>query len=79
MNGNVGHGYGRSGAMPVLFTRKDRDHVTRPYLLDRPTPALHETAASRHDQSLAERMGVSGRARAGLEGDISAAGARRLV
>ena len=79
LNGDVGHGRGRRGAVPMLLTRRDPDHVTRPNLLDRAAPALHPAAASRHDQSLAQRVGVPGRPGAGLERDAGAEPPRRIV
>src|SRR6516225_3773455 len=39
-NGDVRHGCGWRGAMPMLLTRRDPDHVPRPNLLDRTAPAL---------------------------------------
>jgi hypothetical protein len=32
LNGDVGHGRGGRGAMPVLLARRDPDHVARPDL-----------------------------------------------
>ena len=72
------HGRGRRGAVPVLLARLEPDHVARPDLLDRPALALDPAAARRHDQRLAERVGVPGRARARLEGDQGAGDARRI-
>src|SRR5271165_6452287 len=62
-NGDVRHGRGCRVAVPMLFTRREPDHVTRPNLLDRASPALCQTAASRHDQGL----GVPCSAGAGLK------------
>jgi hypothetical protein len=72
LNGDVRHGRGRRGTVPMLFTRRELDHVTRPDLLDRPARALSETAAGRHDQSLAQRMRMPGRPRARLKRDTGA-------
>ena len=63
--------------MPLA--RREPDHVARPDLLDRATPALGEPGAGRHDQGLTQRVGVPRRARAGLEGDGGGAGARRIL
>jgi hypothetical protein len=52
--------------MPVLLAKGEPHHVTRTALLDRATPALCEAAASRHNQSLAQRVGVPRRPRARL-------------
>ena len=48
-NGYVRHRCGRCRAVPVLFTRREPDDVTRPNLFDRPALALREAAAGRHD------------------------------
>src|SRR5271166_1877254 len=54
---------------PMLLTRREPDHVTGPDLLDGATPALCEAAASRHDQGLAQWVGVPCCPSAGLERD----------
>src|SRR5208282_4164894 len=69
LNGDVRHGGGRRGTVPVFFTRREPDYVTRPDLLDRATPALGEAAAGSHDQGLAQRVGVPGGSSARLERD----------
>src|SRR6184192_2556148 len=69
LNGDVRHGGGCRGAVPMLLTRRDPDHVTGPNLLDRPAPALRAARAGRHDQGLAQGVGVPGRPGAGLERD----------
>src|ERR1019366_7203231 len=51
----------------MLLTRRKPDHVAGPDLLDGATPAPGETAASRHDQGLAQRVGVPSRPSTGLE------------
>ena len=51
-NGDVRHGRGWRGAMPMLLVRHKPDYVTRPNLLDWSTPSLGPAAASRHDQDL---------------------------
>src|SRR2546430_12599133 len=58
LNGEVRHGGGWRGAVPMLLTGRDPDHVTGPDLLDRPSPALRAAAAGGHDQGLAQRGGV---------------------
>lgn len=78
LNGDMGHGSGRRGAMPMLLTRWDSDYVTRTNLLDRAAPALYQAAASRHDQSLAQRMGVPCRPGAWLERDTGSERACRI-
>src|SRR6266487_2781058 len=58
LNGNVRHGGGCRGAVPVLLARREPDHVARPDFLDRAAPALRQAAAGGHDQGLAQRVGV---------------------
>src|SRR6266508_2730901 len=69
LNGDMGHGRGGRGAVPVLFAGLEPDHVTRPDLLDRTTLALHPAAAERNDEDLAERVRVPCGARGGLKRD----------
>src|SRR5256885_4692424 len=56
LNGNVGHGCVWCGAVPMLFTRREPDHVTGPDLFDRSTCALRPAATRNHDQRLPKRM-----------------------
>src|SRR5207247_6664455 len=72
LNGDVRHGRGARGAVPMLLTRRQPDHITRPNLLDRAAPALCQAAASRYDQGLAQRVGVPRCPSAGLERDTGA-------
>jgi hypothetical protein len=74
LNGDVRHYGGRSRSMPVFLTRRNPDHISWPYFLDRTTPALDLASASRHDQDLTERTGMPCRAGTGLKRD---GGARR--
>src|SRR6266566_3705926 len=69
LNGDVRHGRGCRGAVPMFLPRREPDHVTRPHFLDRPPPALDPAAACRHDQGLAQRVAVPCGASAGLERD----------
>src|SRR6266478_7357075 len=71
LNSDVCHGSGLRGAMPVLLTGREPDHVSGPDLLDRSTFALSPAAARRDDQSLAERMSVPCSSRARLERNAS--------
>src|SRR3954470_10542186 len=48
--------------MPVLFTRSEPHHITRPNLLDRAAEPLHTAGARDDDQSLSKRMRVPVRA-----------------
>src|SRR5436189_1664081 len=73
LDGDVGHGGGRRGAMPMLLACRARDNITRSNDLDRPAPALHKTAAGRHDERLTQRMRVPIAPRAGLERYVGAA------
>src|ERR1700690_3637712 len=50
LDGNVRHGRGRCGAVPMLFARREPDDVARPDFRDRFSPALRPTAASGHDK-----------------------------
>ena len=45
LNGNMGHGSRSRGAVPMLFTRRKPDYVTRPDFLDRTFPALGQATA----------------------------------
>src|SRR5690606_24061935 len=47
------------------------DHVTGMNLLHCAVPALNQPTAKGHDQCLAQRVGVPGRACTGFEGDMS--------
>src|SRR2546423_10546062 len=67
LNGEVRHGGGCPGAVPMLLTGRDPDHVTGPNLLDRPAPAPRAAPPSRPHQGLAPRGGVPCRPRARLE------------
>jgi hypothetical protein len=79
LNGDLRHGSGCCGAVAVLLTRLEPDHVTRPNFLDRAAPALHQPAAGRHDQGLAQRVGVPRCPSAGLEPDTGAERAGRGI
>src|SRR5437764_2265037 len=73
LDGDVRHGRGCRGTVPMLLTRRKPDHVTRPNFLNRAPPALYQPTASRHDQGLTQRVGVPCRAGAWLERDTGAA------
>src|SRR2546422_2853317 len=59
LNGDMRHGRGCRGAVPMFLTRREPDHVTWSNVLDWTTPALYPTAASRHDQGLAKPSGCA--------------------
>ena len=63
----VAHGGLRTGAMPMLFIRRDPHRVAGPDFLNRTARQLHAADAGYNMQRLAERVGVPSRARAGLE------------
>ncbi len=52
-DGDVGHGRGGCGAVPMFFARREPDDVTRANFLDRSSPTLHPAAAAGHDERLA--------------------------
>ena len=58
LNSNMCQSRGRRGAMPMLLTRLNPNHVAWPNLLDGATPALYQTGTGYHDQSLAQWMSV---------------------
>src|SRR2546430_17462027 len=58
LNGDVRHGRGCRGAVPMFLTRREPDHVPWPNFLDWTTPALYPAAARRHEQGLAQRVAV---------------------
>src|SRR5712691_5253395 len=77
--GDVRHGRGRRGAVPMLLTRRDPHDITLPDLLDRPAPLLDPTGAGRHDQDLTARMGVPCSAGAGVERNQTPRPLQRIV
>ena len=77
VNRDMRHGRRWCGAMPMFFARRYPDHVSGTDLFDRAVPALYPAAAGRHDQGLAQRVGVPGRPGARLERDTGTVGARR--
>lgn len=60
LDGDVGHGGGRTSTMPMLFAGWEPDDVARANLFDGTAPALGPTAARGDDQGLAQRVGVPG-------------------
>src|SRR5438874_11888029 len=72
VNRNVGHCRRGRRTVPVLFTRRDPDHVAGPDLFDRPTPALRAAHAGDDDECLTEWMRLPGGAGARLECDARA-------
>src|SRR3989440_12548659 len=78
LNGDMRHGRGWRGTVPMFLTWLEPDHVPWPNDLDRTTPALYPAAAIRHDQGLAQRVAVPGCPSAGLERDTGADRACRI-
>src|SRR5439155_14464178 len=58
LDGDMRHGCGGRGAVPMLLARRARDYVARSNYPDRATPALDQPAAGRCDQGLTQRMRV---------------------
>src|SRR5438105_1755481 len=77
LNGDMCHGRGRRGAMPMLLASFEPDDISRADLLDLAAVALYPTAAEGDNQRLPQRVGVPRRARSRLECDRVASGARR--
>ena len=78
LNGDMGHGRSRRGAMPMLFIRRAPDHIARSYFVFWVAVALDPPTPRRYDQRLPERMSVPCRPGAGLERDTRATSARRI-
>jgi len=55
--------------MPMFLPRREPDHIPWSNVLDRTTQALDPAEALRHDQRLAQRMGVPCSPRAGFTRD----------
>src|SRR5690242_13079101 len=68
LDGDVGHPCTRRCSVPVLFTGREPDDITRANLLNRSAFALHPAKTRGHDESLSERMSVPCGPRARLEG-----------
>jgi len=78
LNGDVRHRRGRRGTVPVLLAGRYPDYVAWTDFLNWSALALNASAAGGDDKRLAQRMGVPGRARTRLEGDVRADDARRI-
>src|ERR1700752_2552092 len=77
LDGDVRHGRGRRGTVPMFLARREPDDVPRPDFFNLPAPALCASAAGSHDQGLAERMRVPRGSRAGFERDTGTGHASR--
>ena len=58
LDGDVRHGRGWRGAVPMLFARRKPDNIAGTNLLDRAALALGAAATGDDNQSLTERMGM---------------------
>lgn len=75
LNGDVGHGCGGGGAMPVFLARGKPDYVAGADFLDGSALALGPAAAGGDYEGLAEGMCVPGCSSTGLEGHAGGGGA----
>src|SRR5260221_13591275 len=57
LNGNMRHGRGRRGTMPMLLAWREPDHIAGMDLLNGTAPAFDPPATARDTQGLAERLG----------------------
>src|SRR5580704_10764468 len=71
-NGDVGHGRGRCGAVPMLFAGRKPDHIAWPNFFPLAAPSLRPPAPRCDDQSLTEWMRMPCGAGARLERDVAA-------
>jgi len=69
LNGEMGHGGCWGRTMPVFFARSKPNDIAGPDFFNGSAFALRPAATGGDYKRLAERMGVPGRASAGLEGD----------
>src|SRR5438046_5570168 len=69
LDGDVRHGRGWRGTMPMLLAGREPDHVTGVDFLNRSAFALGPAAARGDDESLTERMRMPCGPRARLEGN----------
>src|SRR5689334_2162768 len=68
LNGDVSHARTRGGSVPVLFTGRKPDDITRANLLNRYAFALGPAAARRNDERLSKRMSMPCGPRTRFEG-----------
>src|SRR5665647_1870815 len=55
LDGDVGHGGGGGGAVPMFFARGEPHHIAGADLLDRSTFTLRPAESRRNDQRLSQR------------------------
>src|SRR3954451_8387146 len=70
-NGEMAHAGFVSGAMPVLYARRDPNDVSGLDLALRLIPFLHPAGSERDDQHLPRWMGMPSGARAGFERHVT--------
>src|SRR5258708_151134 len=68
LDGDVGHGCGGCGAVPVLLTGREPDYIAGADFFDWSAPTLGAAAAGGYDEGLTEWVRVPCSTRAGLEG-----------
>src|SRR5512135_1989790 len=78
LNGDMRHGCGWCGPVPMFLPRREPDYVPRTNFFNRATPALDPARACRHNQGLAQRVGVPGGQSPGLECDTGTGHACRV-
>src|SRR5271166_237996 len=69
LDGDMRHGRGRRGTVPMLLARREPDHVTGMDFLDRAALPLDPAATGDDDEGLPQRVGVPRRPGRGLERD----------
>ena len=77
-DGDMRHGGGLRGAMPMLLPWWTPDDIPRPDFLDRAILALYASAAGHHDQGLAQQVGMPGGPGTGFECHACAGRARGI-
>src|SRR5579871_6562146 len=79
LDGDVGHGGGGGGAVPVFLAGGEPDDVAGAEFFDGAAVALGPAEAGGDDEGLAEGVGVPVGAGAGFEGDGSGGDAGRIL
>src|SRR5579859_554792 len=72
LNGDVCHGCGWRGAVPMFLSWREPDHFPWSNVLNRTSPALGAATARRHDQGLAQGVSMPCGPSARLECDTGA-------
>jgi hypothetical protein len=79
LNGDMSHGGGQCSTMPMLFTRREPDHIDGTDLLNRFSLALDPVATGGDNQCLPQRMRVPRGSSAGFKCDRGSGYPSRLV